>query len=70
MSPITTVNVDVLVMAGLPESLITMGTWYSFPCSRSNKRKDETIAIPDPLSPSEKVFKLIVLLCCLIQLKL
>lgn len=47
-----TVSVDVPDMAGLPESLMTIGTWYSFCCSRSKDRSDDTMAIPSPFAPS------------------
>lgn len=49
-----TVRVLVPVIAGLPESLITIGMRYSFCCSRSNDRNDEMTAMPSPLAPSEK----------------
>jgi len=48
-----TVNVLVPVIAGLPESLITIGMRYSFCCSRSNDRSEEITAIPSPFAPSE-----------------
>lgn len=48
-----TVSVLVPVIAGLPESLITIGMRYSFCCSRSNDLSDEMTAIPSPLAPSE-----------------
>lgn len=56
-SPMTTVRVLVPDIAGLPESLITIGIKYSFCCSRSNDRRDETTAIPSPLAPSVKVYQ-------------
>lgn len=49
----TTVKVLVPAMGGVPESLIMMGMRYSFCCSRSNERREDTIAIPSPLAPSE-----------------
>ena len=51
-SPIMTVRVDVPVIGGFPLSLITMGTRYSFCCSLSKERSEDTTAIPSPLAPS------------------
>jgi hypothetical protein len=52
MSPTTTVRVLVPVLGGLPESLITIGTRYSFCCSLSKDLKELTIATPSPFAPS------------------
>ena len=50
------VRVEVPDMDGLPLSLMTIGTSYSFCCSRSKDLNDETIAIPSPLAPSVERF--------------
>jgi hypothetical protein len=40
------------VFEGVPESLITIGSKYSFCCSLSNDDSEDTIATPSPFAPS------------------